>query len=97
MTRTRLLAFALALTATTSALAQTSTTPPTPPTPPDEGRVEVRAAARTVVDFTDAKITGVRDAPNGVIFMIPKKPKVRNLIELRANFRPELSTSPAQL
>jgi len=59
--------------------------------------VVVRPAASSVVDFTEVKVTGIPDKPAGGIYIVPKKPKVRNLIELRGNFRPELATSSSRL
>lgn len=81
-----------ALLTSTTALAQTGVNV--------EGNVEgtvVRPAARSVVDFTEVKVTGIPDKPAGAIYIVPKKPKVRNLIELRGNFRPELATSSSRL
>ena len=62
----------------------------------DNGDVVVYRAASSVI-FTGAEIDGEVQAPSGQWTRVLRKPKVRNLIELRAHFRPELFQSTGQL
>ena len=82
------LALGLAVLASTSSLAQTPA-----PVAPDEPAPIHRYSARTNVIFTDAEIEGAMKGPSGTIYVARKKVGFRNLIELRSNFRPELSSS----
>ncbi|MFH1810993.1 MAG: hypothetical protein ABIJ09_19790 [Pseudomonadota bacterium] len=46
---------------------------------------------RTVVDFSDVTIEGELTKPEGSYLVNRKKTRFRNLIEVRAHFRPELN------
>lgn len=54
-------------------------------------------AKRTALVFTDALLEGDRDGPDGVVVWLRPKARFRNLIELRAHFRPELARSASRL
>jgi len=82
MKRPLLLAFAFVFAAT-AAVAQT----PSPPT------VEVRARSNTVIDMSTVEVKGTVTGPTIYRLHQRKKVSFRSLIELRGDFRPELSTS----
>ena len=46
---------------------------------------------RTVIDFSDVTIEGDLTKPEGSYLVNRKKTRFRNLIEVRAHFRPELN------
>ena len=52
---------------------------------------------KTVIDFSDVNIEGELTKPEGSYVKNRKKTRFRNLIELRGNFRPELSRSVSKL
>lgn len=52
---------------------------------------------KTVIDFSDVNIEGELTKPEGSYIKNRKKTRFRNLIELRGNFRPELSRSVSKL
>lgn len=52
---------------------------------------------KTVIDFSDVQIDGELTKPEGSYIKNRKKTRFRNLIELRGNFRPELSRSVSKL
>ena len=52
---------------------------------------------KTVIDFSDVSIEGELTKPEGSYIKNRKKTRFRNLIELRGNFRPELSRSVSKL
>ena len=52
---------------------------------------------KTVIDFSDVQIDGELTKPEGSYIKNLKKTRFRNLIELRGNFRPELSRSVSKL
>lgn len=81
------------LLCTSAALAQSDTAP----TETDDAPVEVRYRARTTISIEDAQIEGTVKGPTTYRVQARGKTKFRNLIELRANFRPELHTSPGSL
>lgn len=59
-----------------------------------EDRVEY--SKKTVLDFSDVDIQGELKKPEGSYIKNRSKTRFRNLIELRGNFRPELSRSVAK-
>jgi hypothetical protein len=86
------------LLCTSAAIAQSDATAPTAPTADsDDAPVEVRYRARTTISIEDAQIEGTVKGPTTYRVQARGKTKFRNLIELRANFRPELHTSPGAL
>lgn len=52
---------------------------------------------KTVIDFSDVDISGELTKPEGQYIKNRKKTRFRSLIELRANFRPELHRSVSAL
>ncbi|MEW5855547.1 MAG: hypothetical protein AB2A00_42630 [Myxococcota bacterium] len=48
---------------------------------------------KTVIDFSDVTIEGELTKPEGSYLVNRKKTKFKNLIQVRADFRPELSKS----
>lgn len=48
---------------------------------------------KTVIDFSDVTIEGELVKPEGSYIVNRKKTKFKNLIKVRANFRPELTKS----
>lgn len=52
---------------------------------------------KTVIDFSDVNIEGELTKPEGSYIKNRKRTRFRNLIELRGNFRPELSRSVSNL
>ena len=46
---------------------------------------------RTVIDFSDVTIEGELTKPEGSYLVNRKKTRFKNLIEVRAHFRPELN------
>lgn len=48
---------------------------------------------KTVIDFSDVTIEGELVKPEGSYIVNRKKTKFKNLIQVRANFRPELTKS----
>ena len=60
-----------------------------------EDRVEYEK--KTVLDFSDVNIQGELKKPEGSYIKNRSKTRFRNLIELRGNFRPELSRSVSKL
>jgi hypothetical protein len=48
---------------------------------------------KTIIDFSDVNIEGELTKPEGSYIKNRKSTKFRNLIQLRGNFRPELSRS----
>jgi hypothetical protein len=52
---------------------------------------------KTMIDFSDVNIDGELTKPEGSYITNRKKTRFRNLIELRGNFRPELSRSVSAL
>ena len=52
---------------------------------------------KTVIDFSDVLISGELMKPDGIYVKKRKKTKFNPLIELRANFRPELIKSVSDL
>lgn len=69
---------------------------------PDEPAVaqepdRVVAAKKTFVDMTEADVRGVVVRPTGEYVRARTRVKFRNLIELRATFRPELVSSVGTL
>ncbi|MDP2344600.1 MAG: hypothetical protein Q8O67_26860 [Deltaproteobacteria bacterium] len=81
----RRLACGLALLSSTSSLAQTPAV--------EEPAPVVRYRAQTNLVLTEQEISGTIEKPSWVISKSRKKTTFRNLIELRSNFRPELSSS----
>jgi hypothetical protein len=57
----------------------------------EEDRTEFQK--KTVIDFSDVNIEGELTKPEGSYIKNRKRTKFRNLIQLRGNFRPELSRS----
>ena len=85
MTKLCCLACALALSLSSSSSAQTLAV--------DEPAPTVRYRAKTEIVISDEQITGHVEKPGWTVIKGRKKPTFRNLIELRSNFRPELSSS----
>lgn len=84
------LAFALVLALAAPGRAQNEDTVLVEP-----DRVVVRP--KTFIDITEVEVRGAMVKPS-TVFVHPRgKVKFRNLIELRASFRPELATSPDHL
>ena len=81
----RTLTLALALLVAIPAFAQVDVV-----TEPD--RV-VYSKAPQAIEFTPADVVGARDAPGMARVYARPKVKFRNLIEMRANFRPEMAKS----
>jgi hypothetical protein len=52
---------------------------------------------KTVIDFSDVNIEGELTKPEGSYVKNRKKTRFRNLIEMRGDFRPELSRSVSKL
>lgn len=52
---------------------------------------------RTVIDFSDVTIEGELTKPEGSYLVNRKKTRFKNLIEVRAHFRPELNRSVGAL
>lgn len=88
------LALALALSAVPALAQPVAPVAPVPAVEPAPTVVYARASA---IDFTQANITGDRDGPSGAVIWAPPHAKFRNLIALRANFRPELARSASRL
>lgn len=52
---------------------------------------------RTVIDFSDVTIEGELTKPEGSYLVNRKKTRFKNLIEVRAHFRPELNRTVGAL
>ena len=52
---------------------------------------------RTVIDFSDVTIEGELTKPEGSYLVNRKKTRFKNLIEVRAHFRPELNRTVSAL
>jgi len=89
----RLALFALVLSLAVPAAAQT----PIGPTSEGEAPPQVVTAKKTFVDFTNVHVVGELERPSGEVVWSKPPIKFRNLIELRANFRPELARSASKL
>ncbi|OGQ24721.1 MAG: hypothetical protein A2138_07970 [Deltaproteobacteria bacterium RBG_16_71_12] len=57
----------------------------------------VVAAKKSFVDMTEAEVRGIVVRPSGEFLRARTRVKFRNLIELRATFRPELAASVGTL
>jgi hypothetical protein len=61
----------------------------------EEDRVEFKK--QTMIDFSDVLVTGELMKPDGAYVKNRRKMQFNALIELRANFRPELMLSASEL
>jgi len=61
----------------------------------EEDRVEFKK--QTMIDFSDVMVTGELMKPDGAYVKNRRKMQFDTLIELRANFRPELVLSASEL
>lgn len=63
----------------------------------EEPPVTVVSLKKTFVDFSHVVITAELTRPDGSYAILRGKTRFRNLIELRANFRPELARTASKL
>ena len=54
---------------------------------------EVKYKSKTLIDFSDMRISGELVKPEGSYLSIRRQSSFRSLIKLRGDFRPELVTS----
>lgn len=67
------------------------------PVAPTEPAPTIVYAKTSAVEFIGVDVVGTLQMPTGTFTVVPGARKFRNLIELRANFRPELARSASRL
>ena len=67
------------------------------PAPADEPASTIVYAKKTALVFVDAVVDGETTRPGGSFTKARSRVKFRNLIELRAHFRPELARTASRL